>query len=102
MNRWGDNEEEDGDGDKDSEGLGEVLWSFHLGDESREEDLRNPEESNIQDGVHATNPGGAGEREGIGSDWSVGRVVAVVPIERSVLDTGKDEEEEDGHGHAGS
>ena len=32
-------EQECGDASQDSQGFGEVLWLFHLGDERREEDL---------------------------------------------------------------
>lgn len=96
------NEQEGGNGSEDSEGFGEVLWSFHLGDEGGEEDLRNPEKSNVQDGIHACDPGGARERKSIGSNYSIRRVVTVVSIKRSFLDTNKDEEEKDSDSHAGS
>jgi hypothetical protein len=94
-------EQEGGNGSKDSERLGEVLWSFHLSDEGGKEDLRDPEKSDVQDGIHASDPGGASEREGIGPDRSVGRVVTVVSIKRSFLDPSKDEEEKNGESRAG-
>jgi hypothetical protein len=55
--------------------------------------LGNPEKSDVQYSVHASNPGGAGERECIGSDCSVGRIVTVVSVERSLFNTSKNEEE---------
>jgi len=101
-NCWRNNKQEGGNGNKDSEGFGEVLWSFHLGDEGREKNLRNPEKSDVQDGVHAINPGGAGQRKGVSPNQSIGRVVTVVSDKRSFLDTGKDEEEKDSDSHASS
>jgi hypothetical protein len=101
-NCGGNYKQEGRNSDQDSEGFGEVLWPFHLGDEGGEEDLRKPEKSNVQDGIHACDPGGARERESISSDQSIGRVVAVVSIKRSFLDTSKDEEEKDSDSHAGS
>ena len=94
-------EQEGGNGSKDSERLGEVLWSFHLSNEGGKEDLRDPEKSDVQDGIHASDPGGASEREGIGPDRSIGRVVTVVSIKRSFLNPSKDEEEKNGESHAG-
>lgn len=35
-------------------------------------------------------------------DWAVGGIVAIVAIQRGILDTDKDEEEQNGHSHAGS
>lgn len=98
-NGWGDNKQEEGEGNQDSEGFGEILWSFHFGDEGGEEDLRYPEESDIQDGVHTVDPGGARERGSIGLDLSIGGVVATVSDKRVCLDTGKYEEEKDREGH---
>lgn len=79
-NGWWDNEQEDGYNSQHSERLGEVLWPFHLRNKGGKEDLRDPEKGDVQDSIHACNPGGAGEREGVGSDRSVGRVVPVVSI----------------------
>ena len=98
----GNDEQEGGNASEDSQRLGEVLWSFHLGDEGGKEDLRNPEKGYVQNRVHASNPGSAGQWESIGFDWSVGRVVTVVSVKRSFLDTSKDEEEKDSQSHAGS
>jgi hypothetical protein len=98
----GNNEQECRNGSKNSEGFGEVLWSLHLGDEGREEDLRNPEKSNVQDGIHACDPGGAREREGIGHNQSIGRVVTIVSVKRSFLNTGKDEKKQNRNCHTGS
>jgi hypothetical protein len=74
----------------------------HLGDEGREENLRNPEKSDVQDGIQTCDPGGTREREGIGPNQSVGWVVTIVSVKRSFLDTGKDEEEKDSDSHTGS
>ena len=98
----GHDEQKGGDGGQHGERLGEVLRLLHLGDEGGEEDLGHPEEGDVQNRVHARHPGGAGEGEGVGPDGAVGRVVAAVSVQRSVLDSGEDEEEEDRNCHAGS
>jgi hypothetical protein len=100
-NGWGNDEEESGHAGQNGEGLGEILWLLHLGDESWEENLRDPEEGDIEDGVHAVHPCCAGEREGVGSDGTVGWVVAIVAYKRGFLDADEDEEEKDCHSHAG-
>jgi hypothetical protein len=40
-NGRGNDEQQSGDACQDSQGLGEVLWPFHLADKSWEENLRN-------------------------------------------------------------
>lgn len=97
---WWTDEEESGDNSQNGEGFREVLWFLHLGDEGWEEDLRDPEEGDVQDGVHAVDPGGAWEGERVGPDFAGGGVDAVVAVARVVLDAGEDEEEKDGDGHA--
>ncbi len=98
----GHDEQESGDSSQDCEGLGEVLGPLHLGDESREQNLGDPEEGDVQDGVHAIDPGGSRKGERVGPDQPVGGIIAVVSNKRGGLDTGEDEEEEDGNSHAGS
>lgn len=61
-NGRGKDEEEDGDSGQDCERFGKVLWFLHLGDEGWEENLGDPEESDIEHGVHTVNPRGAGQR----------------------------------------
>lgn len=97
--RWRDKQERR-DRSKHSEGFREILRPLHLGDEGREQDLRHPEERDVEHGVHACDPGCAGEREGVGFHWPVGRVVPVVAVEGRIFDAGEDEEEEDREGHA--
>ena len=65
-NRWGNNKQEDRNCNKDSQGFGKVLRSFHLGYKGGEEDLRNPEKSDVQNSVHAIYPGRTRKRESIG------------------------------------
>lgn len=97
--RW-DDEQECGNGCQDSQRLGEILWALHLRDESWEENLRNPEESNVQNGVHACDPCRARERKCVCPDQAIRWVAPVIAVERSILDTGKYEEEEDSDAHA--
>lgn len=66
-----------------------------------EKDLWYPEESNIQHGVHACNPGSAWEWECIGVNGSIGGIVTVVAVEGRIFDTGEDEKEKDCQAHAG-
>ena len=94
-NRWGNDEEKGRNGRKNSEGFGEILRSFHLGNKGGEEDLGDPKKCDIQDGIHASDPGGARERKSIGPDQPNTGVVAVISVEGSVFDARKDEEEED-------
>ena len=97
--RWN-NEEERGDTSENSERLREVLGPLHLGDECRKQDLRHPEESDVQHGVHACNPCGTLLGEGKGLDCPSLRVITVVSVQRVVLSASKDKEEEDGDAHA--
>lgn len=53
--RW-DNEQECRDTGQHGEGLREVLRPLHLGDEAWEEDLRHPEEGDVEDSVDAADP----------------------------------------------
>lgn len=99
-NRWWDDEQESRDTSKDSESLREVLWLLHLGDEGGEQDLRNPEEGDVQDGVHGGDEGRAGWWHGVGLDWAELGVVAVVAVQGGVLDAGEDHEQQDGDAHA--
>lgn len=47
------NDEEEGrKAGQDSQGFGKVLWLFHLRNEGREEDLRDPKKGDVQDGSH--------------------------------------------------
>ena len=97
-----DGEQACADGGEDGEGFGEVLGPLHLRDEGGEEDLRDPEEGDVQDGVHALYPGRAGKGEGVGSHrGAVGGVGPVIAVSRGGLDAGEDEEEEDREGHGG-
>lgn len=63
--------------------------------------MRNPKEGNVEDSVHAVNPGSASLREGVGVDLTGLGVCSKVSVARSVLDTDKDEEKENGETHAG-
>lgn len=96
---WND-EKNGGDTGEDSERLGEVLRTFHLGDESWEENLWNPQESDVEDSVEAVDPSGAWLWESVGRHFTIGWVVAIVAVERSSLNTCKDEEENDSDTHA--
>lgn len=78
-----DDDQDGRDGNQNGERFGEVLSAFHLGDEGWEEDLRDPEEGDVQNGVHAGDPACAWEGEGICFDLAVGGVVAIVAVERS-------------------
>jgi len=97
--RWND-EEEGRDTGQDSQRLWKVLRTFHLGYEGREKDLWDPKEGDVQDGVHASHPGGASGWEGIRLDLTDCWVVSVVAVTRSGFDSGKDKEEENGKTHA--
>lgn len=94
-----DEENERGDG-QGPESLWEVLGIAHLCDKRREEQLWYKEETDVQDGVEDLNPRCAGQRAAVGLDWAVNWVRAVVSERWVVFDAGKDEEEEDGNGHA--
>lgn len=98
---WND-EEEGGDTGQDSQRLLKVLRTFHLRNEGREENLRDPEEGDVQDSVHAINPSGALGWESVSLDRTICWVVSVVAVTRSVFDTGKDKEEENGKSHTSS
>ena len=97
---WWDDEEEGGDTSQDGERLGEVLWSFHLGDECWEQDLRNPQEGDVQDGVHGGDEGCACWWEGVGLDRAECWIITAVSVQWSVLDTCEDHEEQDSETHA--
>src|ERR1700712_3258665 len=99
---WWADEQESGDGGQNGKGLGEVLRLLHFGDECREQDLRYPEEGDVQDGIHAVDPSRAGKREWIGSDFASCRIYAVVAIAGIVLNARKDKEEKNRDGHAES
>jgi len=75
------------------------LGSLHLGDEGWEENLGDPEESDVEHGVHAVLPCGAGQGKGVGANGAIGGIVAVVPNQWGGFDASKDEEEEDGETH---
>lgn len=96
-----DDEEEGRDAGEYGEGFWEILGLFHLCDKSRKQNLRDPEEGDVQDGVHGGDKGGAGRGEGVGLYRPGGGVVAIVAVAWVGLDAGKDEEEEDGDAHAG-
>ncbi len=78
--RGGHDEQEGADGGEDGERLGEILRTLHFRDEGGEEDLRDPEERDIEDGVQAVDPCGSWQGEGVGSHGAVGGVVPVVAI----------------------
>ena len=99
-NGWGHDEEKGGDAGQDSKSLGEVLWLFHLGDEGWEENLRNPEEADVEDGIHTRNPSRSSRWEGVRFDWSQLGVISTIPIVRSILDTSEDHKQQDRETHA--
>ena len=112
-NRWWYNEKYKRNARKHSQSLGEILGSLHLGDEGGEQDLRDPEESDVENSlvklaneclrtdlgirpvtyIHTPNPRRTGRRESVCLDFAKGWVVAVVAIQRRFLDACKDEEE---------
>ena len=97
---WRADEQEAGHGEEDSEGLWKVLWLLHFRDECWEQDLRDPEERDIEDSIHAVDPSSAGERKRVSPDSSSGGIVAIVTVERVLLNAREDEEEKNGKCHA--
>lgn len=93
-------EQEQRDACQDSERFGEILWPFHLRNEGWEEDLRNPEEGDVEHGVHACYPCCAWTWEGVSSNWTLLWVRAAVTKTWSILDSCKDKEEKDRYCHA--
>ena len=99
--RRGDNEQERRHTAEHGQRFGEILRPFHLRDERREQNLRDPEERDVQHGVHGCDKGGAGGWEGVGMHGPGCGVFAIVAVQRRVFDAGEDEEEQDGEAHAG-
>lgn len=97
--RW-DDEQESRNSAQDGKRLGKILGLLHLGDEGREQDLRDPEEGDVEDGVHDSDESSAFERESVGLNRSGLGVDAVVAVQWVVLGSGEDEEEQDRETHA--
>lgn len=95
-------EQESGNTCQNSQRLGEVLRPLHLGDESREQDLRHPQKCNVKHGIHTRNPSRSSRREGVCLDGTSLGISAVVAVSRSILNTSKDQEEQNGNTHASS
>ena len=96
-----DDEEDGGDASKNSQSLGEILRTLHLRDEGGEENLRHPEEGDVENSVHASHPGGTLQGDDESLDLAQRRVVSTIAKQGVILNAGEDEEEEDGDTHGG-
>jgi len=68
----------------------------------RKQECHTPEERNVQNSVHAGNPSSSSRGERVRLDRTSLRIGSIVTISRSILNSCKHKEEQDGNAHASS